>query len=487
MNNQKNNKMKKIYILIFVVTALLTVTSCKNELADINDNPNATENPQPAYLLSAAEYHSASLYWGDVTDYNSTLLWMQHWAKIQYTEPDCYNVDNTAFTTTWDTGYSTLIADLTAIMNSNLSNDNYKGVASIWRSWVFLQLTNLYGDIPYTKYGESVTPAYDSQKTILYGLLDDLKKADNRLTTSGGDISGDLIYNNNITLWKKLAKSLRLRIALEISDRDENTAKSIISTYYNEPDSLISRNSDIAEFTFTSSPQWNPWASAFSSRDDQRVSKTMVDKLTSLKDPRLSVYAQLPQDTTVKTYVGAANGLSADAANNQGFYKISRPGTYFLQYSAPSTFYTYAEVLFIYAEAAARGWISADASTLYNEAIIASLKQFGITDTNTINTYLSRSDVQFNVATWYESIGWQKWIAYYGQGPDAFTDWRRLGYPQLTPGPNSVLDKGEMPRRFYYPSTEQSLNGTNYKAALADQGADEITTRLWFDVESKNR
>ena len=84
--------MKKIYSIALLAALSLTSISCDSELEKINENPNATENPQPAYLLSAVEYHAANLYWGNTTSYNSTLLWAQHWAKIQYTEPDCYNV-----------------------------------------------------------------------------------------------------------------------------------------------------------------------------------------------------------------------------------------------------------------------------------------------------------------------------------------------------------------------------------------------------------
>jgi len=122
----------------------------------------------------------------------------------------------------------------------------------------------------------------------------------------------------------------------------------------------------------------------------------------------------LLQDESVPVYAGAANGLSADAANNQGFYKVSRPGKYFLEDSSPAVFYTYAEVLFIYAEAAARGWISADAESLYKQGITASLNQFGITDAATIQEYLQQESVKFNASRWYESIGWQKWVAFYG-------------------------------------------------------------------------
>lgn len=478
---------KKYFIYVGVIAFLLSAISCNDELADINKNPNATENPQPSYLLSATEYHSADWYWGSTASYNSTLLWVQHWAKIQYTEPDCYNVENSDYVSVWNTGYATLISNLNAIISSNLGNDNYRGVATVWRSWVYLQLTNFYGDIPYSEYARSVTPAYDTQEKVLKGLLSELKEADNLLKATGEAIEGDLIYNNDISKWKKFARSLRLRIALELADRDENTAKGIISELYADRANLISSNSDITQFVFTASPQWNPWASAFSSRDDQRISKTLVNRLHQLNDPRLPVYAQQPEDTSVGTYTGAANGLSADAANNQGFSKVSRPGSYFLKDNSPAVFFSYAEVLFIYAEAAARGWISADASALYKDAVKASLNQFGITDVDAVSNYLAQDAVQYDSSHWYESIGWQKWIAYYGQGPDAFTDWRRLGYPTLSPGPNSALNTGVLPHRFYYPNTEQSLNGNNYKLAVKNQGADEVTTRLWFDVANKTR
>lgn len=479
--------MKRLRTIIYSLILLTAFTACDDDLAKINENPNATENPQPAYLLSAVEYHAANLYWGNAADYNSTLLWVQHWAKIQYTEPDCYNVTNDDFTSVWNTAYSSLLTDLSTIQTSQLSSDNFKGIAGVLKAWTFLLLTNLYGDIPYTDYAQNATPKYDTQETVLRGLLNDLENSEKLLATSDGTVSGDLIYNNDVTKWVKFSKSLRLRIALEIADRDESTARQIVSELYNDRNSLISSNDDRAEFVFSASPQWNPWASAFSSRDDQRVSKTLIDKLKDLNDPRLEVFAQLPQDQTVTTYEGAANGLSADAANNQGFNKLSKPGTYFLEDQSPAVFYTYAEVLFDLSEAASRGWISANAEQLYDQAVTASLNQFGITDASTVNNYLSQPSVKFDSSKWYESIGWQKWIAYYGQGIDAFTDWRRLGYPELVPGPNSALARGEFPRRFFYPDTEQSLNGENYKAAVNEQGPDEITTRLWFDVQSKNR
>lgn len=485
MKKKKAMNIRSLLIYAVLPLTALTIASCDDELSDINSNPNATENPQPAYLLSAAEYHAANWYMGSDLNYDATLLWVQHWAKIQYTEADCYNVSNSDFATVWDDAYATIIADLNAIISSSQSNANERAVATIWRSWTFYQLTTLYGDVPYTEYGKSVTPAYDTQEIVLKGLLNELDSAANNISSNNGTVSGDLIYSGDLSRWKQLAQSLRLRIALVLADREPDLARSVISRLYSDPSQLIASNSDNAQFVFTSSPQWNPWANAFSARDDQRVSKTIIDKLKELSDPRLPIYAQLPEDSTVGDYEGGGNCLSADQANSQGFNKLSRPGTYFLRDDAPAVFFTFAEVNFIFAEAAARGIISADAAAYYDAGVKASLEQFGV-DAD-YSQYVAQASVAYDATRWAELIGWQKWISLYGQAPDAFTDWRRLGYPALKPGPSSVLDNGQMPRRLFYPNTEQSLNGANYRAAVAHQGADELTTRLWFDVEEKGR
>lgn len=474
------------YTLGLLSLAAVALTSCNDELAEINANPNASENPQPAYLLSAAQYYGANLYQNGTTGYNSTLLWVQHWAKIQYTEPDRYDVTNSSFDDTWNTTYAYTLADLKSIQESEAATDNEKAAAKVWGAWNFLLLTELFGDVPYTQFAASTTPAYDSQETIFSGILAELEDAAKVLATSKTVINGDGIYGGDAAKWSKFAQSLRLRIALLIADRDEAKAKSIIQALSTNLSSLISSNDDNATFVFDSSNSsyWNPWGSAFYSRDDQRVSKTLVDKLTELNDPRLPIFAQPAEETGL--YAGGQNGLTADAANNQGFSKLSKPGKKFLAYDAPAVLFTYSEVLFALAESAARGFINAPAAVYYEQAIAASLKQHGVSDAD-VTAYLAQPAVAYSAAPWYVQIGTQKWISLYGQAPDAYTDWRRLGYPELTPGPNTALAPGETPRRFFYPSTESGQNQDSYRAAVANQGADLLTTRLWFDVASKKR
>lgn len=476
----------KYSTIILSGALLLSVTSCKKNLEDINKNPNASETAQPDYLLTGATKNIADTYWGTANNMDASLLFVQNWSKIQYTDPDRYIYTVASFQELWATGYTKGITNFNQIIKiaETSSNPNYKGVALVLRSWVFSLLTDAYGDIPYTQAAsikQYLTPVYDKQKDVYFAILDDLKTAQASLNVAGPAIAGDIIYKNKILNWKKFANSLRLRIALRIADRESEKAKQVIADIQAEGSGYISDNSEIAQLIYSTSPNQNPISNLFDTRDDYRISKTIVDKLFALNDPRLPIYTSPTKDATPATYVGLPNGLLVGDASAYGLTKISKPGTYFIAPSAPAVIISYAEVLFDRAEAAARGFTTEDEADLYKQAITASLKQYGITDVTVVNNYLAQPAVQYDASNYKKSIGDQKWLALFGQGLEAFAEWRRLDYPQLTPAVAGTLG-GKIPVRFLYPGTEQSLNGANYKAAVASQGADVLTTKLWFDV-----
>jgi hypothetical protein len=471
---------------IISAALLLSVTSCKKNLEDINKNPNSSETAQPDYLLTGATKSIVDTYWGTANTMDASLLFVQNWSKIQYTDPDRYIYSNSSFQELWTTAYTKGITNFNEIIRlaDAQSNPNYKGVALVLRSWTFALLTDAYGDVPYKQAAnikEYLTPAYDKQKDVYFAILDDLKSAQALLNASGPAIAGDIIYINNITNWKKFTNSLRLRIALRIADREPEKAKQVLADIQAEGSGYISDNNGIAQLVYSTSPNQNPVSNIFDTRNDYRISKTIVDKLFDLNDPRLPIYASKTEVATPKTYVGLPNGLLVGDASNYGFTKVSKPGTYFLSPNAPAVIISYAEVLFDRAEAAARGFTNEDQADLYKQAITASLNQYGITDATVVNNYLSQSAVQYDAANYKKSIGDQKWLALFGQGLEAFAEWRRLDYPHLTPAVAGTLG-GKIPVRFIYPGTEQTLNGANYKAAIAGQGADALITKLWFDV-----
>jgi hypothetical protein len=477
--------MNRKYITLSFAALLIFATSCKKQLEETNRNPNASETAQPDYLLTGITKNLADTYWGTANNMDASLLFVQNWSKIQYTDPDRYIYTNASFQELWTTGYVKGVSNLNQLikLGDTQANPNYKGVALVLRSWVFTLLTDAYGDIPYKQASnikENLTPSYDKQKDVYFAVLEDLKTGQASLATTGPAINGDIIYNNNIALWKKFANSLRLRIALRIADREPEKAKQVIAEIQAEGGSYISANSEIAQLVYSTSPNQNPISNLFDTRDDYRISKTIVDKLFALNDPRLPVYASPTKDATPATYVGIPNGLLVGDASNLGFTKTSKPGTYFLAPNAPAVIISYAEVLFDRAEAAARGFTTENAADLYNQAVTASLKQYGIADA-AVATYTAQPSVQYDPSNYKKSIGEQKWLALFGQGLEAFAEWRRLDYPQLQPAVAGTLG-GKLPSRFLYPGTEQSLNGASYNAAVANQGADALTTKLWFDV-----
>jgi hypothetical protein len=470
-------------ILSLIVVAALAV-ACGDDLTETNINPNESINPQPDYLLTNAIKASVDTYWGVDNNMNSTLLFVQHWAKIQYTDQDRYAFVNTDFESAWKGLYSVGLTDLKEIITlaEQSGNNNYKGVALILQSWIFATLTDLYGAVPYQQAAnidEYLTPAYDGQDVVYAGVLNDLQTAVGLLDPSGKPIAGDILYNGNISNWIKFGNALRLRYALRIADQSEDKALQVVTALQGK--AIISSNAERAQLVYTTSPNQNPVASNFETRDDYRISRTIVEALRALNDPRLPIYANPTQTATPEVYIGVPNGLSNDAASNLGFAKTSKVGAYFSRSESPAVLVSYAEVLFNQAEAVERGFITGDSEALYRQAITASLQQFGIADA-AITTYLGQAEVQYDAGNFRKSIGTQKWIALFGQGIEAFSEWRRLDYPQLTPAVTGVLG-GKIPLRFIYPGSEQSLNRKSYRDAVDVQGTDALTTKLWFDKQ----
>jgi len=253
---------------------------------------------------------------------------------------------------------------------------------------------------------------------------------------------------------------------------------------------VFTSNADNAQLMYlASSPNRNPIYNDARGRDDYGMSKTFVDSLTRWNDPRLPVFAQVNKDTIVanRTYQGLPNGL--DNGDGPALFYISRIGAYWRETaSAPMALLTYSEVLFLEAEAAERGWIpggTAAAATYYNDAITASMQQYGIA-APAITAYLAQAPVAYdaagaNVTGHLRQIAYQKWVSLFMQGMESWTEVRRTGVPALVPGPKAVLTS--IPERLPYDDNEAVLNASNLAAAVAAQKfsqGNDITAPLWF-------
>jgi SusD/RagB-like outer membrane lipoprotein len=474
-------------VLSVLAAALIASTAC-GDLTSINDNPNGPTDVQPPSMLSNAIQTVVNRVGGpnNNLDTRGGGLWVQYYAEIQYRDEDKYIV-RPGVDGEWGL-YSSALADFQRMIDKGVAAGvpNWEAVGRIMKSYVFSVMTDAMGDIPYSEAfrgGALLTPKYDTQQAIYTALFADLAKASHQIDTAGiGFSSGDIMYGGDMTAWRKFANSLRLRLAVHLSNVDAATAAS--QALAAVTDSVFASNAENAQLLYLSSaPNQNPVYTNFhvDKRDDYGMSKTFVDSLRSWNDPRLPVFAQLNKDTIVanRTYQGLPNGLN-DGAGPALFY-ISRIGAYWRETpAAPLALLTYSEVRFLEAEAAQRGWIPGNAATLYGDAIRASMEQYGIA-TAAIDAYLADPRVQYNAATGLTQIAYQKWVSLFMQGMEGWTEVRRTGVPALVPGPNAVLPS--IPERLPYSDNEQVLNKANVEAAVAAQGfssSTDLKTPLWF-------
>jgi len=474
------------HIMSALAAGLIAGAAGCSNLTSINDNPNGpTDVPAPAIISNAIQNVVGTVDGVTSLNIRGGGLWAQYYSEIQYRDEDKYIV-RSGTSGGWDF-YRTSLEDFQRMIDKGVaaSTPNWEAVGRIMKSYTFSVMTEAMGDIPYSEAlkGQAVlAPKYDTQKSIYTALFADLTKASGQINPAGiGFSGGDLLYGGDMTAWRKFANSLRLRLAVHLSNVDAATAQAQAQAAVAA--GVFTDNADNAQLQYlATSPNRNPIYNDKLGRDDYGMSKTYVDSLLSWADPRLPVFAQLNKDTIIanRTYRGLPNGLN-DGEGPSLFY-ISRFGAYWRETpDAPMALLTYSEVLFLRAEAVQRGWIAGNAATLYNAAIRASMEQYGVADADIV-TYLAQPLVQYVAGTGLAQIAYQKWVSMFMQGMEAWTEQRRTRVPTLVPGPRAVLTS--IPERLPYADNELVLNKANADAAVAAQkfgATNDISKPLWFN------
>jgi hypothetical protein len=478
------------------VLALAGAVACNGDkLTDLNTNPNNPVDAGGQFFFTNGARNIVNTFRGVTFDLTATSLFVQHVAKRAYTEEDRYAIRPENVDAIWAV-YSGSLEDLNRAAEKGLASKNpgVYGPAITLRSWGFGVITDTWGDVPYSqalkgdKADAIVSPAYDAQKDVYTGILADLKMASDSLAKTGVTNTlktADPIYAGDVAKWRRFANSLRLRHGMRLSKVDPARAQQEVAAAFAA--GVMQSNADNATFAWPGDGTYNnPFNANFRTRDDFRTSRTIVDTLKSLGDPRLTVIAQPTQnDKTI--YAGLENGLFEKDANVAG-PATSKIGTFFSAVNSPMWYQTYAEVQFLLAEAAVRGWIpggSAGAKAYYENGITASFAQFGLA--TAAPAYIASAKAAFNAggssAAQLQQIGLQKWIALFGQGSEAWAEWRRTGVPALTSVPQSRIVGGAtgIPRRLLYSAADASVNGANVAAAVGRQGADSYMTPVWWD------
>ncbi len=477
--------MKKLVMCFTIV--VIFVTGCTSDFEEINMNPNQPEEVSSDLLLSTilstVANRTATVGW-----YNGNIV-SQLTAKINFTGFDRYNWGSE--TGIWDEYYG-ILPEIDIILQSALAegtkNTSYEGIALILRSYVFANLTDNWGNIPFSEAikgsEDNFTPSYDTQESIYISILQDLETAESRLTQNQPILGGDIWYEGDLEKWRKLANSLRLRYLMRVSNKMDVSSQisSIVSSGI-----YFQSNDDNASMTYPASTTIDSWpisTGRIGGFDEHRMSETSQAILEQFNDGRLQAWFQ-PTDNQADDpilYAGMPNGLSEDNASNYngGANNVSRLNQAFF-YDSPNsvkaTIIQYAEVQFILAEAVQRGLISGDAETYYNEGIIASFEYWNVQQD--IPTYLAQVDVAYDGEL--ETIITQKWLSSFLVGLEAWYDFRRTGFPSIiVPGPDNV-NANQVPVRFLYPDTEQTLNADNYQAAISIIGEDNINVKGWWE------
>lgn len=475
--------MKKLKLLILLITTTFYI-GC-DDFDDLNVDPNSAVSVDPANLLTTAEFNFYSALNGTGLNASWGQLMVQYWTQNEYTATSRYNnIDVTSFNGTFNNLYINILKELYSARDlvdkqqvSEGIKTNRKNIINVLTAQVFSVLTDGYGAVPYTEAISDVTlPAYDSQEEIYKGILATLADASNSFSTSSSSFdSGDVIYNGDITMWKKFTNSLILRYAMRIVDVDPATATTYIQLA--NGNGVFTSNADNALFNYgTNIDRANPLffniSPQGSNRDDHCVTTYLVSTLNSLGDPRLDKYAK---PATSGTIVGMPYGLDDNAATNLK-PTTSRPNDAVREATTPFYIMTYSEVEFLLAEAYQRGILTGNASTAYANAVTASMNRWEITDSAAISAYIAANP--YDSTNWKESIGVQKWVALYMNGFEAWNEWRRLDYPMLTvPAAASI---STIPVKLPYPLSETQSNSTNLSQVTSDPGS--ITTKVWWDV-----
>jgi hypothetical protein len=482
--------MKNIYFLLFVIATSL-FAGCTSDFEEINENPNAPEQVSPEFLLT----NVISVQLNENT-YNQGLrlngYLSQFVSSIEFERIDRYELgSNSGY---WNLMFR-LLSDLDSMQDLEGYNEAYDAVATILRSYLFSQLTDMWCDVPYTEAIQAkdgvFQPKYDQQEDIYTdpetGILAQLESAAAVLTTTQSSIKGDVMFNNDLQLWARLANSLQLRYRLRISKRVTDFTK---IQQLADGGMLMQSNSQNAVLPYLAAApnQFPLFSASVGIYRELPLSTTLETTLKSWDDPRLMTFFKptnksLQPGSAGPEFKGLDNGQNREtiAAAGTDLSDISQLAAMFRDVpdGVDAQLMQYSEVQFALAEAAQRGFITGSAAQYYETAIRATFEYY---NTAVPSDYFTRSAVALNgnQEQNLEKILTQKWFSLFNVGHEAWFNIRRTGYPVLTPGPDNLNDD-KYPSRYLYPESEQAVNATNYQEAASRVGGDDINTKCWWE------
>lgn len=516
---------KQLYIACLALMALPMLQSCKKDFAALNTDPVNILETGSEKLLAPALVNSLWPGMNRNRSFNNELM------QVTVSQSDG---DNTVFRYAFrssmsDYLWNTWFVQLTSFKQvdslsrtEKFTNSSYQGIGKIGKVWLFSMLTDIYGDIPYFNAlkgdQQNVIPVFDRQKDIYLDLFKQLEEANTLLATGTAIVpTSDPLYKGNITGWRKFGNSLYLRLLMRVSGKSDVQQQAIakIKQIAENPSQypIFQNNADGAKLRWsggvsTTDPYTSPFVNGIRAQDFRApaICSFFLDNLVAWADPRY--VSSTPYGS------GSIGRLGIAQASGGGWYGVRSgytpgggdlKGCYFQSYDNTSTggvlslqqnplsgiIMQNAEVQFILAEASAKGWITGNTKNLFYQGIASAINYWvpnfpeSITSTDFTNhlANLAAASEVWNdnlpLDDKMELIHLQKYYGLFMTDLQQWFEYRRTGHPFLPKG-QGLSNGGVMPARLVYPVYVQAANPVNYKAAVAAQGPDEISTRVWW-------
>jgi len=503
-------------IKYFAVALIISVLSSCG--VDYLDNPNEPVVVPSYGLLNRVQKQLMNDTRDEWFSGRQSLLWVQYWNQVNYTEEDRFQYRESVNLSSWDDLYGNA-QDIISIIELNTeestkgemsqygANENQIAASRIMLVYIYQLAVEIWGDVPYYSYGNDdvdfqantlasdnvSNPVYASQEKIYADMLNELDEAQDMINTDESVMTqGDNFFDGDPVKWKKFANSLRLRIANRIKDVYSG-AQAHITDAIN--DGVMISNEDNVGVQFENdATNGAPMYLAFyvDNRTDFAPSMQFVELLQGkrgpfgVEDPRLDIYVADNEDgNKVGIPLTNSNGIVAK------FTKESLPGEAILAADYTEYYMEYSEVCFLLSEV--NGWDQ----SWYEAGVIASLNKWGVAQAD-IDAYVAALP-----AATEETVMMQKYIALYMQPNEAWSEYRRTGYPNtlIKPGETyaytypvdasgtletttytfeSIGGLTDVPNRNKYLNNEASVNAVNVENAASAMGGDLQTTKLYW-------
>lgn len=504
---------KKI-VLTAAVGIALSASSCRKML-DVNANPNVSPTSTVKALLPAGQLYLGTALGSDMQVYGS--IWSQYWTQApqgtQYVPIEQFNPTQGAFDKSWANLYAAAenFHQVYTLADSQ-GKKPYKAIALLMQAYTFEVIADAWGDVPFEHAlqgqfatGNLMNPKFDSQRLVYHGIIDYIDTATSIMNRSGSASqpgAEDVIYHGDMQKWRKFANTLKLKALLRLAYKDSAYARRNMDSLFKYNPQFIGSGDDARILYNSGGTNSNPLfaeLSGISSNVQQLAgSNTAIDSMNSNNDYRVSVFYN---KTAANTYAGidqskynfpmGVGAFSTPSANVGA--DVTNPQSA----NAPVILMSSWESAFLQAEAIARGWVStgSDAS-MFEAGILASFNYYssqimterGISGAAAYSIYKNGDLVNaIPAANWsvYPATGTladklrviitQKWFAMAGnQGFEAWTEWRRTGYPDFLVFPTNSAIGATHPTRFLYPASEAATNSSY-------PGLQPINSLTWWD------